>query len=125
LTPNSVTGTHTSLGLLADVEVELVHRIVSDPGRLIEAWYGSIIEQGIKPEDYIEIAGLRSEIISELGKQAFVDVASTAAAFHGFVRVADSTGIPHSTAARGQDSSKLQREIGIDQFYAAELGDRG
>ena len=58
LTPNSVTGTHTSLGLLADVEVELVHRIVSDPGRLSEAWYGSIIEQGIKPEEYIEIAGL-------------------------------------------------------------------
>ena len=75
--------------------------------------------------DLDESARLRSEIISELGKEAFVDVASTAAAFHGFVRVADSTGIPHSTAAGGQESSKLQREIGIDQFYAAELRDRG
>ena len=44
--------------------------------------------------DLDESARLRSEIISELGKEAFVDVASTAAAFHGFVRVADSTGIP-------------------------------
>ena len=72
-----------------------------------------------------ECTHLRAQIISELGEEAFVDVAATAAAFHGFVRVADSTGIPHSTAGGGQDSSKLQREIGIDQFYAAELRDRG
>ena len=58
LTPNSVTGTHTSLGLLTAGEVEAVHRIVSDPGRLSEAWYGSVIEQGVTPEEYIEIAGL-------------------------------------------------------------------
>ena len=70
-------------------------------------------------------AHLRAQIISELGEEAFVDVAATAAAFHGFVRVADSTGIPHSTAGGGQDSSRLQREIGIDKFYAAELRDRG
>ena len=70
-------------------------------------------------------AHLRAQIISELGEKAFVDVAAIAAAFHGFVRVADSMGIPHSTAGGGHDSSKLQREIGIDQFYAAELGDRG
>ena len=68
---------------------------------------------------------LRAQIISELGEEAFVDVAATAAAFHGFVRVADSTGIPHSTAGGGQDSSNLQREIGIDKFYGAELSDRG
>ena len=55
LTPNSVTGTHTSLGLLADVEVELVHRIVSDPGRLSEAWYGSIIEQGLSRRNILRL----------------------------------------------------------------------
>ena len=70
-------------------------------------------------------ADLRAQIISEPGAEAFVDVAATAAAFHGFVRVADSTGIPHSTAGGGQDSSNLQREIGIDKFYGAELSDRG
>ena len=63
LTPNSVTGTHTSVGLLADGEVEAVHRIVSDPGRLSETWYGSIIERGITPEEYIEIAGLVAIIV--------------------------------------------------------------
>ena len=58
LTPNSVTGTHTSLGLLTDGEVEAIHRIVTDPGRLSESWYRSIIAKGVKQEEYIEIAGL-------------------------------------------------------------------
>ena len=58
-------------------------------------------------------AHLRAQIIPELGEEAFVDVAATAAAFHRFVRVADSTGFAHSTAGGGQDSSNLQREIGI------------
>lgn len=57
LTPNSVTGAHASLGLLSVGAVDVVHRIVSDPGRLSEAWYESIIAQGLTPEEYIEIAG--------------------------------------------------------------------
>ena len=36
LTPNSVTGTHTSLGLRTDEEVEAIHRIVTGPGWLSE-----------------------------------------------------------------------------------------
>ena len=81
--------------------------------------------EAVVRRDIDESARLRDLIISGLGKEAFVDVAATAAAFHGFVRVADSTGIPHSTEGGGQDSSMLQREVGIDQFYAAGLGDRG
>ena len=81
--------------------------------------------EAVVRRDSDDSARLRGEIISELGEEAFVDVAATAAAFHGFVRVADSTGIPHSTAGGGRDSSMLQQEAGIDQFYAAELKDRG
>ena len=98
---------------------------MSDDNDIEAAELLSRFAESLVHRDLDESARLRSEIISELGKEAFVTVASTAAAFHGFVRVADSTGIPHSTAAGGQDSSKLQREIGIDQFYAAELRDRG
>ena len=57
LSPNAVEGEHTSLGLLSPAEVEAVHRIASDPGRLSEDWYQSIIAQGLSPEEYIELAG--------------------------------------------------------------------
>ena len=51
LTPNSVTGTYTSLGLLTDGEAGAIHRISIDPGRLSESWYRSIIAKGVKPEE--------------------------------------------------------------------------
>ena len=70
-------------------------------------------------------ARLRAQMIPELGEEAFVEVAATAAASHGFAGIAVSTGVPHSTAASGQQSSMHQREIRIDQFYSAELRDRG
>ena len=85
----------------------------------------SVFADSVFYRDRMESDRLRGQIISELGKEAFVDVAATVAAFHGFVRVADATGIPHRTAGGGHDSSLLQQEVGIDQFYAAGLGDRG
>ena len=91
-------------------------------------WAAELLSRFAEPVVHRELdkcVPLRAQIISELGEEAFVDVAATAAAFHGFVRVADSTGIPHSTAWGGQGSSNLQREIGIDKFYGAELRDRG
>ena len=81
--------------------------------------------EAVVRRDNTETERLRGLIISKLGEEGFVDAAATTAAFHGFVRVADSTGIPHNGAAGGGDSSALQKETGIDQFYAAGLGDRG
>ena len=57
LSPNAVEGKHTGLGDLSAAEVQAVHRITSDPGRLSEDWYQSIISQGLSPEEYIELAG--------------------------------------------------------------------
>jgi hypothetical protein len=39
------------------------------------------------------------------------------AAFHGFVRIADATGIPYTSAAGGRDVPELRAEAGIDAFY--------
>ena len=58
LSPNAVTGEHSTLGILPKAELEAVHRITSDPGRLSEHWYKSIISEGLNPEAYIEHAGL-------------------------------------------------------------------
>jgi hypothetical protein len=63
------------------------------------------------------IGGKIEEIRQSLGDAALVDCAAIAAAFHGFVRVADATGIPYEGAGGGTDTADLRREVGIDKFY--------
>ena len=55
VSPNAIKGSHTSLGILDDNEVEMIHRIVSDPGRLSKKWYEGKISGGLREEEYIEI----------------------------------------------------------------------
>src|SRR5207247_11453337 len=43
LSPSAVTGTHDSLGRLPEAVVEIVHRVCTDPGRLSEPWYRSVL----------------------------------------------------------------------------------
>lgn len=57
LSPN-VPGDHASLGTLEPADVELVHRVVSDPGRLTEAWVHSVLARGLTEGEYIEIIGV-------------------------------------------------------------------
>ena len=52
---------------------------------------------------------------------AIVDVAATAAGFHGVVRIADATGIP----VVNEMSLGVRTELKVDHFYASGLGDRG
>ena len=52
-----------------------------------------------------------------LGNDAVVDAVAVAAAFHGFVRVADATGIPYTTAAQGGDATDIREVTGINEFY--------
>ena len=51
-------------------------------------------------------------------------MAAVAAAFHGYVRLADATGIPYEHAGFGTDTTELRAAIGLDKFYASALGDR-
>jgi len=62
-------------------------------------------------------AAMRAALCQALGPAATVDAAATAAAFHGFVRLADAIGIPYTTAARGQDVPDLREAAGINAFY--------
>lgn len=57
LSPN-IQGEHDTLGRLGPADVELVHRVVSDPGRLTEAWSQSVLARGLSEEEYIEIVGI-------------------------------------------------------------------
>lgn len=58
LSPNAVKGEHTSLGALGSAEVELIHRVVSDPGRLSERWADSVLARGLTEGEYVEIVGI-------------------------------------------------------------------
>jgi alkylhydroperoxidase family enzyme len=43
---------------LSRAEVELIHRVVSDPGRLSEPWTQSVLEMGLSEGEYVEIVGI-------------------------------------------------------------------
>ena len=58
LSPNGVQGTHESLGTVGAAEIELIHRVVGDPGRLSEKWSLSVLALGMSEGEYVEIVGL-------------------------------------------------------------------
>jgi len=58
LSPNGVQGAHESLGALGAAEVELIHRVVGDPGRLSESWAQSVLARGLTEGEYVEIVGV-------------------------------------------------------------------
>jgi len=58
LSPNAIRDPHPSLGALSPAEVELVHRVVNDPGRLSEQWSQSVLARGMTEGEYVEIVGL-------------------------------------------------------------------
>lgn len=51
-------GRHSSLGVLSDVIVEVIHRILSDSGRLTLRWFQSVMDSELSAAEYIEIVGL-------------------------------------------------------------------
>lgn len=57
LSPN-IAGTHDTLGKLGRAEVELIHRVVADPGRLSEKWTRDVRAMGLSEGEYVEIVGL-------------------------------------------------------------------
>lgn len=62
LSPYSVDGTHESLGDLPENLVEMIHRIVSDPGRLTKSWYEGRLESGIADTEYVEAVSIVAQV---------------------------------------------------------------
>jgi hypothetical protein len=58
LSPYAVGGEHDSLGKLVAAHVELIHRVVNDPGRLTERWSESVLAKGLEEGPYVETVGL-------------------------------------------------------------------
>ena len=58
LSPYAIKGKHDTTGRLSEAEVELIHRVVNDPGRLTESWSQSVLARGLSDGEYVEIVGL-------------------------------------------------------------------
>jgi hypothetical protein len=55
LSPHAVLGSHDSATDLPPSAIEAIHRIVSDPGRLSEAWYRRLSGAELADEPYVEL----------------------------------------------------------------------
>jgi hypothetical protein len=58
LSPYAVEGTHDALGDLPDAYVELVHRVMTDSGRLARRWHDDVIAAGMTKGEYVETVGV-------------------------------------------------------------------
>ena len=77
--------------------------------------------EAVYARDAGETARTRAAIAEALGEAALADAAATVAAFHGFPRVADATGIPLEDDKAAQ-TEIIRDEIGIDAFDIAGVG---
>jgi len=62
LSPYTVEGTHDDRGELPGNWIEMIHRIVADPGRLTYAWYRRMLASGIADTEYVEIVSVIAHV---------------------------------------------------------------
>lgn len=58
LSPYAVDGDHDHLGELPEAWVDIVHRVVTDSGRLTQSWLKGHLESGIDENEYVEMASV-------------------------------------------------------------------
>ncbi len=78
--------------------------------------------EAIALRDEARTTNLREQIFKHLGEAAMIDAAAVAASFHGFVRIADSTGLTGDMAGGGQIPVEFREELGINDFYTVTSG---
>jgi len=64
LSPAAVEGEHDHHGTLPAAAVEVIHRVVTDPGRLSRKWCKDLLAAGLSAEQYVEIIGTLVAMIS-------------------------------------------------------------
>ncbi len=79
-------------------------------GALLIAFTDAVVKY-----DDAQAAKLRAEVREKMGDAALVDVAAIVAAFSGFDRIADSTGIPLEDA-KAENSADFRTSLGINAF---------
>lgn len=62
LSPFAIKGAHDTLGELSEQRVELIHRVVADPGRLTKSWSQQLRTDGVADTDYVEIVSIVAHV---------------------------------------------------------------
>lgn len=63
LSPYGVEGKHSGLGELTPAIEEVVHRVVTDPGRISQKWVSQMIATGLGDQTYVEVVGIVGVLI--------------------------------------------------------------
>ena len=58
LSPYTLGGVHDSLGSLPESHVDVIHRIVTDPGRLSRTWLDDVLASCLSDAEYVETVGV-------------------------------------------------------------------
>lgn len=64
LSPYSFPGEHEHDGVLADVAVDAVHRIITDQARITRTWVEQNVAKGLSKEAYVELVGVVVAVFS-------------------------------------------------------------
>lgn len=64
LSPYAIDGRHETLGTLPEALVDVIHRVVTDPGRLTRTWFGQVIGDGLTDAEYVEAIGVAVTAVS-------------------------------------------------------------
>ena len=58
LSSDATESEHASEDVLPPIAVEAIHRIRNDSGRLTKRWFDGLIDMGLQPEAYVELASV-------------------------------------------------------------------
>jgi hypothetical protein len=58
LSPNAVAGEHAQAAALPATVVDVIHRIRTDPGRLSQPWFESVVAGGLDVPHYVELVSV-------------------------------------------------------------------
>ena len=62
VSPYAVTGTHDAGDELPATWVDIVHRIVADPGRLTKGWFARTVGTDISEPEYVELVAIVAQV---------------------------------------------------------------
>jgi hypothetical protein len=63
LSPHAVSGDHVGLGRLPAPWVDVIHRLVTDPGRLSARWYHDAMDGGMVEDEIIEVISVTVQAV--------------------------------------------------------------
>jgi hypothetical protein len=58
LSPYGVAGEHDTVSDLPNAAVDVIHRVVTDPGRLSRKWFDGVLVAGLSDAEYVEVIGV-------------------------------------------------------------------